>query len=210
MLGLQYFAEMFSVPIVWTTIVFITGSETSYLSDMRAYLNNMNVIVWGVPFISVFLYLTFGSDFFLFRWVDEVSVFMIQYWVSNVGFIAHLLAISAIFSAILEADYTYQSDDYWGDNYCSDYNGLWGGNDCPSTFVSFLYLLIHMGLALYFEFNHISRGVDAIRHIDPFWNEHRRFLFPSLLYTFGIVDEEKGGSGQAPQPVDSDIDLTNV
>ena len=97
MLGLQYFAEMFSVPIVWTTIVFITGSETNYLSDMRAYLNNMNVIVWGVPFISVFLYLTFGSDFFLFRWVDEVSVLMIQYWVSNVGFIAHLLAISAIF-----------------------------------------------------------------------------------------------------------------
>ena len=65
-------------------------------------------------------------------------------------------------------------------------------------------------MALYFDYNHILRGVRAIRHIDPFWNEHRRFLFPSLLYTFGIVDEEKGGSGQAPQPVDSDIDLTNV
>ena len=168
------------------------------------------MIVWGVPFISVFLYLTFGSDFFLFRLVDEVSIFMIQYWVSNVGFIAHWLAISAIFTAIVEADYNYQSDDYWAPNYCSDYNGLWGGNTCPSKFVSFLYLLIHMGLALYFEFNHISRGIDAIRHIDPFWNEHRRFLFPSLFYTFGIVDEEKGGSGKAPQPVDNDIDLTDV
>ena len=114
-------------------MVFITGSETSYLSDLRNYLWGLNVVVWGVPFISVFLYLTFGSDFFLFRLVDEVSVFMIQYWVSNVGFIAHLLTISAIFSAVVEADYDYQSDDYWADNYCPGYSsGMWGGSDCPS------------------------------------------------------------------------------
>ena len=210
MLGLQYFAEMLSVPIVFTTVLFITGREMNYLLSTRDYMNGLNVLVWGVPFTFVSLYLTFGSDGFLFKFVDEMSIFFIQYWVSNVGLFVHWLEISALFTAIMGHDYNYQSDDYWGENYCGDYGSFWGGSDCPTRFSAFLALLLHMGLALYFDFNHISRGVDAIRHIDPFWNEHRRFLFPSLFYTFGLVEEDKGGSGQAPQPVDNDIDLTNV
>ena len=171
-------------------------------------MTGLNMIVYSAPFTFIFLYLTFGSDFFLLKLVDEVSIFLIQYWVSNFALIAHWSSISTIFGVIVSQDYNYQTDNYYGVNYCESYGSFWGGQSCPSRFVSALYLFLYSGMALYFDFNHISRGVDAIRHIDPFWNDHRRFLFPSLFYTFGIVKEEKGGSGRAP--VDNDIDLTDV
>ena len=77
MLGLQYFAEIFSGPLVYTAVYFITGNTTDYLRETRDTINGMNVTIWGAPFTFLLLYLTFGSDMFLFKLVDEVSVFMI-------------------------------------------------------------------------------------------------------------------------------------
>ena len=121
MLGLQYFVELFSVPLIYSIVFAITGNNLDYFKDARDYVTILSWTVWLFPFTFVFLYLTFGSDFILFRLVDDVTIFMIQYWVSNVAFIAHWSAISAIFSAVVAVDYDFENVDYyWNGNITYD------------------------------------------------------------------------------------------
>ena len=32
--------------------------------------------------------------------------------------------------------------------------------------------------------------MDAVRRIDPSWNEHRGRLYPPFFYSFGLIEDE--------------------
>lgn len=38
----------------------------------------------AIPFLLGLVYMVFGSDFFLFRWLDNALVILIEYYISNI------------------------------------------------------------------------------------------------------------------------------
>ena len=58
-----------------------------------------------MPFFFLLLYVLLGSEFILFQLVDEVSIFAIQYWVSNLGLYAHVVTTIYILEEIIRLDY---------------------------------------------------------------------------------------------------------
>ena len=63
---------------------------------MLGQLFRLDAQVWILPFVSLFLNAIFGSLGF----IDNVTIFFIQYWVSNLGMLAHFASMSLIFSEI--------------------------------------------------------------------------------------------------------------
>ena len=189
MLALQYFVEIFSTPILFTGVYLITGNESSYLTETRRYMDRLNVMVWGVPFFFLSWYITFGSDWMPFSLTDEVGVYLIQYWVSNMSPLVHYTGVSVLLGTIFTTDYgeNLSQDGYY---YCDDDSLSVFNDQCPSEFVSLVYLALYIFQSLWFDYNHIVRGVKAIRHMDPYWNDHRGLLYPSVVYDAGLVSDE--------------------
>ena len=121
-----------------------------------------DVLIWALPTFTLFLYLLFGSNFFLFRWTDEFGVWFIttatSRWSFNtqVGQAVILLTLGILFEEPIQ---------------------IW-------TFI--LYSVLAAGL----QYSSWGLGVDAARRIDPSWNEHRGRLYPPFFYTFGWVQDE--------------------
>ena len=54
-------------------------------------------LAFNVPFWLTIAYLIFGSEFILFAWIDDVLVFLITHWVSNVTPFIHLFSLGIFF-----------------------------------------------------------------------------------------------------------------
>ena len=124
---------------------------------------------WALPASLNLLYLLKfeAEDVWGLRWVDSYAVSYITNWSHEVSLYANLLVwcllqIFGIFSFSEEA--------------------------------SFIYLMmatIYTPLAIGLEYSAWVFGVDAIRHIDPNWDEYRGIMYPELFYAFGWVDHHK-------------------
>ena len=66
------------------------GSFDALLGVVPAALS---YLAFNVPFWLTIVYLIFGSKFFLFAWLDEVLVFLIMHWVSNITPLIHIFSI---------------------------------------------------------------------------------------------------------------------
>ena len=102
-----------------------------------------------VPFWLSVLYLVFGSTFFLFSWVDDVLVLLIEHYVSNVS------PFFVFFHFIL----------FWLSYSNRDQSFA------RFSEVHILMLLFGLATSGYFWEQTMLASVDAIRYLDPSWND---------------------------------------
>ena len=53
----------------------------------------LGYFAFNVPFWLTLVYLVFGSEFFLFAWIDDMLVFLITHWVSNITPLIHIFSL---------------------------------------------------------------------------------------------------------------------
>ena len=53
----------------------------------------LSYFAFNVPFWITLVYMVFGSEFFIFAWIDDVLVFLITHWVSNVTPLVHIISL---------------------------------------------------------------------------------------------------------------------
>ena len=124
---------------------------------------------WGLPVSLNLLYLLkFGSeDVWGLGWVDSFAVTYITNWSHEISLYVNLLIwciiqYFSIFAFSEEASFTY-----------------------------LMMAAIYLPLAIVLEYSAWVFGVDAIRHIDPNWDEYRGIWYPYLFYAFGWVEHHK-------------------
>ena len=119
------------------------------------------LFIWLSPFNTLMTYMVFGSDFFLFRWTDDLGIWFITQATSKWTFITHV----AFTLTLLTLGITW--------------------SEPIQIYTSIFYALFAAGL----EYHAWTVGVDAARRIDPSWNEHRGLLYPPAFYDWGWVAE---------------------
>ena len=120
-----------------------------------------HVIIFLPPALTLMLYIVFGSDFFLFAWTDNLSLYFITRGTLDQGFNCHVINSLMILLLFLR----------W------------------RKLVELEYWLIYTSMAGALEYWGWKHGVNAARRIDPSWNERRGFLYPSRLYDQGWVQD---------------------
>ena len=60
--------------------------------------------MFQIPFWLGVVYLVFGSNFFLFSWVDNVLIFLIKHYVSNLVFLIVLLQPTYLYLSFSGSD----------------------------------------------------------------------------------------------------------
>ena len=126
-----------------------------------------HILTYVLPAQVLSIYLLFGSDFFLFSWTDDMSLYFVTKWSRNGGWNCHTVT-SLVLAYLLLAK--------WLD-------GAWAGFE---VFMLFAYMIPAYTLE-YFQW---TNGVNAARRIDPTWNEHRGMLYPEKFYNRGWVEDQ--------------------
>ena len=156
----------------------LSGSGGSWDIIIGAIPIFLSYFAFNVPFWLTIIYLVFGSEFILFVWLDEVLVFLITHWVSNVTPLVHLFSLF-IFLFYIASNQT-ESD------------GL----------KAFFYIMtvLEALIGYFYTERTIESSGDACRHLNPQWDFIPRGakLYPTILYFFGIKDRKEGGSGINP------------
>ena len=138
----------------------------------------LSYLAYMVPFFLTIIYLIFGSEFILFVWIDEVLIFLITHWVSN---ITPLIHISSLFMFLLYVMSDKGTDDNWD--------------------IFYYIMIVFEAMIGYFytERTMLSSG-DANLHLNPQWDfiPKGAKLYPTILYLFRIKDRKMGGSGVDP------------
>ena len=126
------------------------------------------------------IYLIFGkeqSDFTLF--LDDTLIWLIVYATANLGLLTHSIGF------LLYTIYLIVEIDQWS------YWLLW---------------VLYLGYAAYTNYYQITNGVGIIRYIQPLWRgTPSGLLFPWLLYTLGLVDDEGRAKFFDDESTDDDI-----
>ena len=104
--------------------------------------------------------MVFGENFFLFSWTDSLSIYFITDATSRWSFIVHAFV-----------------------SFYSLYSGILGTIEARYIFVGYT------PLAAWLEYLAWKVGVDAVRRVDPSWNEHHGLLYPTFFYSFGWVED---------------------
>ena len=125
------------------------------------------------PFWLSVIYLIFGAQFFLFRWVDNALIFMIKHYISNMSL------IMVIYQPILL---------FWS------LNGLAGRYFSEFHVSAFVFSLLSTS---YFWNRTMKVSPGAIRYLDPSWDEVAEGdrLWPSIAYALGLVSKGSSASG---------------
>ena len=129
-----------------------------------------------VPFWLSVIYLLFGANFFLLSWVDNVLIFLIKHWASNLAALIFFWQPVVFLLA-------------WRDDGVSE-----------QAFSEFHLLMMIFSLAFTgLAWNKtMYESVGAIRYLDPSWNEvaDGERLWPSIAYGLGLVEKDSHGSAQ--------------
>ena len=131
------------------------------------------------PFWLSVIYMLFGAEFFLFRWVDDMLIFLIKHFVSNLNF------FFVIWQPILL---------FWS------WHSLAGSYFSEFHISAFVFSLLSTG---YFWNRTMRVSPGAIRYVDPSWDEiaEGERLWPSILYFLGVVDKNGGDNNLEKQEV---------
>ena len=123
-----------------------------------------------VPFWLSVIYLIFGQSFFFFSWVDDVLIFFIKHYVSNLSPSFILLQFLYFLSSYVQQD-----------NYDMGYGGFGGFHVVK--------LIADVAITGFFWNRTMYESVGAIRYMDPSWSEvsDGERLWPSIAYGLGIV-----------------------
>ena len=136
----------------------------------------LSFFAYIVPLFLTLVYFIFGSEFILFVWIDNVLVFLITHWVSNVTPLVHIFSLLIYFYYIA---FIYEED--------AQTKGL----------LAFFYISIVFEVLIGYKYTQqtMESSGDACRHLNPQWDFISRGakLYPTILYLFGIKDRKKGG-----------------
>jgi len=134
-----------------------------------------SILIFIVPFFLAIFHGIFGSEFILFAWVDDLLVFLITHWVSNVTPLIHIGAIIYFVTYMAEID-----------------TGVIGWEDA-----FFSCMIVVEALTGYFATQRTMKSSgDANRYLNPQWNFIPRGakLYPTILYLLGIKKRKVDGS----------------
>lgn len=148
------------------------GISYSDLSSLASHFVMMTVFTaWSAIVFSpaswvLFIYLIFGSNFFLFKWTDNLGMWFVTKFVPGASLYYKLTVML-----------------YWIWNW----NGQRGSSDGGGLEKTMLMWFAFTALPL--EYAQWSLGVKTARRMDPSWNEQQGKLYPPILYSLGIVKE---------------------
>ena len=123
------------------------------------------------PFWLSIVYMLFGDNFFLFRWVDNVLIFLIKHLVSNLS-MTNFLMNPLLFILLLFSM----------------------GSDLTEFHV--LAMIFGSLTSGYFWDFTMKKSVGAIRYLDPSWNEVQdgERLWPSIAHGLGLTKKNSRNS----------------
>ena len=158
-----------SLATLFISALFFPDADVGYEMLFYLFIPLGLAYYYQIPFWLGVVYLVFGSNFFLFSWVDNVLIFLIKHFVSNTVFLMFLMQFFNFYVS-------YDSRDQF----------LMG-------FSEFHVMALVLGLLTtgFFWNRTMYDSVGAIRYMDPSWNEvpDGERLWPSLFYLFGLVDK---------------------
>ena len=162
-LWMVYIGDMFVVFIASIVLVALYSTFSPNTIDDSGFFiiagAFVHVLYWALPVFMILVYMAVGSDFFLFRHFDEMSLYFITVsipvWSFNIKAVT-ILAVSLAY---------FREQDPWAAGFVGIY-GLFAG---------------------WLEYKAWSLGVNAALHIDPSWDGPRGKLYPPILYRLGIV-----------------------
>ena len=164
---LGYLSEIFILLVSPFIPLLIFDSSSSSANGLEAIIFFIPGLVaiysYLVPLLLSVLYMIFGANFFLFSWLDNALVFLIEHYISNVQLV---LLGSVLFSI-------------WA---IRAYVGLY----------HLTTMLLQSLITLYYWDRIMYKSVNAIRYLDPTWNKVSagNRLWPSLAYILGVRSRE--------------------
>ena len=140
-------APDFTTDIGWEVFLFIVPLYLSIL------------LLWPVGMLQL-LFLLVGADFILFRWLDNLIIFFLQYWVSFMTPFIMFTTVGVGISYIVS-------------------------EDSREEFA--VVLAIYAAISYYYLKRTMEKSPDAIRFVDPKWNyvDEGMMLYPFFFYWFG-------------------------
>ena len=96
-LTLNYLAEIFFLLIApFVPIPFLGDSVAIGLEAILLFIPAIIVFyIYAVPFVLSLFYIIFGANFFLFSWLDNVLVLLIEHFISNIQLALPLTVLGA-------------------------------------------------------------------------------------------------------------------
>ena len=167
-----------SASLEWLTVLY--GLQAAIIPLLSGLLlwSNASILssFWGIPlwFFHLFSFVPTAviNMFFIFfgdgnssavAYLDDTAILLIAYYTANMGVIS--LSLGFLITTI-----------YWLFNFFD-----WG---------YILLFLLYNGFGFYTEYFQITKGVEIIRTIIPYWPGTRSgMLWPYILWAVGLVDE---------------------
>ena len=141
---------------------------------------------YAVPFVLSLIYSIFGAEFFLFSWVDNALVILIEHYLSNLSLFNLWTIFTLSFIAVQD------SEDTWATSEYGTYH----------TIVA----VIQFAISLYFWNRRMLASVNAIRYLDPEWNKVSagNRLWPSIAYLVRLAKYDNAGSKSSEKETQND------
>ena len=158
----------------------LTTTEVSINSNFWTILTYIHVFVWFPASVIIGLYLLMGggSKAYLYTSLASMSMTMIEDFVSGTSFLLHSTVLLILFIQYFSKSFAW------------------------------LYLfmfLVYGGLAYYLETTAWEYGIDALKRIDPYWNERSGdLLLPKFFYTIRGDEPVSNNEDSADEPVNQD------
>ena len=102
---LVYYTNLLEFPFLVFITIFLgerlglgdsDASFGGYIVFLWALLYFWQVVVWAFPALTLTTYLVFGSNFFLFRWTDDLAVYFIASGTRRRSFFTHVVVTAIL------------------------------------------------------------------------------------------------------------------
>ena len=90
----QVLAPALSFLIAW--IIDDSLTDGNYIGEFMSILSGTKFLFYTPIFLGQLVFAILGSDFILFSWIDNVLIFFIMHYVSNLTFLFLALDLSLI------------------------------------------------------------------------------------------------------------------
>ena len=178
----QVLAPLLSFLVAW--IVDSTITDDPDTGNTINTIAAFKFIFYGPIFLGQLTFAILGSDFILFSWIDNVLIFLIMHYVSNVTFLFLLLDLFIFFQEFFLAGDILSIGDI-------------------------IMIAIQIFQDYYYWNLTMQDTRQAIRYMDPEWNEiaEGELWYPSLFYVLGLAEKKTDEPTESASKDTSDDDI---